>query len=49
MSQNDGKEHNNVDNGFPPILKSWSRVYSFVLGELALLIVLFYVISRFYR
>ncbi len=37
------------ESNSPPILKSWARLYSFVLGELVLLIVLFYMFSRFYQ
>lgn len=33
----------------PPILKSWERLYLFVLGELALLIISFYAFSKFFR
>ncbi len=37
------------DPSSPPMLKSWARLYSFVLGELLLLIILFYMFSRFYQ
>ncbi len=32
----------------PPFLKTWPRVYAFVLVYLALLIVAFYIFSRFF-
>jgi hypothetical protein len=37
------------DTGLPPVMKSWSRIYGMVLGELALLIILFYAFSQYYR
>lgn len=30
----------------PPILKTWKRLYSVVLGELALLVLLFYLLTK---
>jgi hypothetical protein len=44
-----GQDSKVGDSSSPPILKSWARLYSFVLGELVLLIVLFYMFSRFYQ
>ncbi len=32
----------------PPVLKSWRRVYAFVLANLVLLIILFYSLSRIF-
>ena len=49
MSDFRNTEFNGEDPGSPPILKSWSRLYGVVLGELALLIILFYVFSQYYR
>jgi hypothetical protein len=37
------------DSGPPPVMKSWSRIYVLVLGELALLIILFYAFSQYYQ
>ncbi len=46
-------ESNNQELGTseppPPILGSWNRVYSFVLGELLVLILLFYAFSKFFQ
>jgi hypothetical protein len=36
------------DSEPPPILGSWRNVYIFVLGWLALLIVLFYLFTRYF-
>lgn len=33
----------------PPFLRSWRRIYSIVVGELALLVLLFYLFSRVYQ
>jgi hypothetical protein len=33
----------------PPFLGTWKRIYLLVLGELALLIVLFYLLTRWAR
>jgi hypothetical protein len=30
----------------PPLLKSWRRLYAVVLGELAVLIILFYLFTK---
>ncbi len=49
VSKTEGKEQKGEDSGSPPILRSWTRIYLFVLGELLLLIVLFYAFSRFYQ
>lgn len=32
----------------PPILGSWNKLYIFVLGNLAFLIILFYFFTRYY-
>jgi hypothetical protein len=37
------------DPDSPPLLKSWWSLYAFVLSELAILILLFYVFSKFYQ
>ncbi len=37
------------DSVSPPVLKSWARLYGVVLGELALLIILFHLFSQYYR
>lgn len=37
------------DPRLPPVVKSWSRIYGMVLGELVLLIILFYMFSQYYR
>jgi hypothetical protein len=42
-------EHSAVspqDDGPPPILKTWSRLYTFVICYLLLLIALFYLFTR---
>lgn len=36
------------DSEPPPILRSWRNVYIFVLGWLALLIVVFYLFTRYF-
>lgn len=33
----------------PPFLKSWGQIYTIVVGELALLVLLFYLFSRAFR
>lgn len=43
----DGHEENSVDE-LPGIFKSWRRVYAIVLGELVLLIFLFYLFTTAY-
>lgn len=35
-----------VDPERPPVFKTWARVYALVLGNLMLLLVLFYVLTR---
>jgi hypothetical protein len=35
--------------GLPPFAKSWGRLYAIVIGELALLIALFYWFSKYYQ
>jgi hypothetical protein len=35
-----------ADQGRPPLLKTWGRVYALVLANLALLIVFFYILTR---
>lgn len=35
-----------ADDGPPPFLKTWPRVYIFVLAYLAVLIAVFYLFSR---
>ncbi len=38
-----------VNSERPPLFRSWNRLYGFVLGELVLLIVLFYAFSRLFQ
>jgi hypothetical protein len=33
----------------PPLFRSWARLYAFVLGELVILIVLFYAFSKHFQ
>lgn len=44
--ENERKENENTDQEKPPILSSWNRLYTVVLLNLALLIVLFYVFTK---
>jgi hypothetical protein len=38
-----------VNSERPPLFRSWNRLYGFVLGELVLLIVLFYAFSKLFQ
>jgi hypothetical protein len=38
-----------VNSERPPLFRSWNRLYGFVLGELVLLIVLFYAFSKIFQ
>jgi glucose uptake protein GlcU len=40
--------HMDKNDGGPPIFKSWTRMYAFVLGFLAVLIVVFYLFGRMF-
>ncbi len=39
---NDGEEK-------PPVLKSWNKLYLFVIAQTALLILIFYLFTRFFE
>ena len=43
-----GPEQRQIVDEPPPILGTWPRVYAFVLGFLAVVIVLFYLFTRHY-
>jgi len=45
MSESD---HSPEQEGKPPIFKSWSTLYWLVIGNLAFLIILFYIFSKTY-
>jgi len=44
----DDTESNNSQEECPPVFKTWRRLYFAVLGNLVLLIVIFYIISRIF-
>lgn len=33
----------------PPVFKSWNKLYIFVLAQTAILILFFYIFTRFFR
>lgn len=41
--------HDPHEGGPPPIGRTWNRLYAVVLGELALLVVLFYWFTRVFE
>jgi len=49
MSDSRMTEPAGVETGSPPMLGTWARLYGVVLGELALLIILFHLFSQYYR
>lgn len=38
-----------AEEGKPPFFSSWPKVYSFVMGTLAVLILLFYLFTEHYK
>jgi hypothetical protein len=44
--ENERIENKQIDQEKPPILSSWKRLYTIVLLNLALLIVLFYLFTK---
>jgi hypothetical protein len=44
--ENERIENKQIDQEKPPILSSWKRLYTIVLLNLALLIVLFYIFTK---
>jgi len=43
-------QHDEEDlDGLPPIFKNWNQMYAFVLGELFVLIALFYLFSKIFE
>jgi hypothetical protein len=44
--ENERIENKEIDQEKPPILSSWKRLYTVVLLNLALLIVLFYIFTK---
>ena len=42
------EETKEVEEGKPPFFSSWSRMYWFVMGVLAVLILLFYLFTEHY-
>jgi hypothetical protein len=44
--ENERIENKEIDQEKPPILSSWKRLYTIVLLNLALLIVLFYLFTK---
>jgi hypothetical protein len=44
--ENERIENKEIDQEKPPILSSWKRLYTIVLLNLALLIVLFYIFTK---
>ncbi len=49
MSDTERRQTEGEESNSPPILRTWPRLYAFVLGELALLILLFHLFSLVYR
>ncbi len=47
-NQEQPAENDEVKNDPPPFLKSWKQLYAIVIGELVILIVLFYWITKFF-
>lgn len=43
------KLKNEADEEKPPLLKSWNKLYFFVLAQTAFLIIIFYLFTRFFR
>jgi hypothetical protein len=45
------KQESNVVNNdpAPPILKTWNKLYTLVLGQLFLLVVLFYIFTKVFE
>ena len=49
MSEPGKQNRFEVAEGKPPFFKSWTGVYLFVLGNLGLLVGLFYAFTQYYR
>jgi len=43
------EESKDIEEGKPPFFSSWSRMYAFVMGTLAVLILLFYLFTEHYK
>ena len=43
------QEHSNLEDNKPPVLGSWRNLYWLVLGALALQIIIYYGITRYFE
>ena len=48
MNDNHADSQQSAETDKPPFFKSWKGMYWLVLGNLAFLIILFYIITRIY-
>lgn len=48
MNEMNDNKNNNVEEP-PPIMKSWNRLYLFLLVQTAALIAVFYLFTRFFK
>ncbi len=42
-------QERDVEEGSPPLLSTWNRIYAVVIGFLAFLIIIFYLFTKAYQ
>jgi len=49
MAENEKPVEDKQKSGLPSFIKSWKQLYMIVIGELALLILLFYLFTKYFE